>query len=278
MASWTLDIPENGDYVTITVRTQDDLPSHIQGSAYWQSYRTLHLRNSYCVLSTLGGDNLPVEFINNRWYHLVWLTAQREYQTRNNFDITYLENSLGLGWWQITDPAHLEYQKPSPIEFRTTFSQGSTSSGVQRASTQDNEVSVTADVLWPYALVLRHRAATFFFSFFLCSTFSSPRHLPSPCMTPEDDMWSSITWLTVWATCQWHMSTHVARLAKYCTIIYDYIWTLRLCQRMPELVDYAWVGPSMIMSITNGSNSNLCCEYSHHSAITIHSFLTHHSH
>jgi hypothetical protein len=69
------------------------------------------------VPSALGGDDLPVEFINNQWYHLVWLTAQREYQTRNDFDITYPENSLGLGWWQITDPAHPEYQNPSPIDF-----------------------------------------------------------------------------------------------------------------------------------------------------------------
>ena len=76
----------------------------------------------------------------------MWLIAQREYQTRNDFDITYLENSLGLGWWQITDPAHPEHQKLSPIKFRTTFSQGSTSSGAQRASTQDDEVSVAADI------------------------------------------------------------------------------------------------------------------------------------
>ena len=96
--------------------------------------------------STLGGDDLPVEFINNWWYHIVWLTGQQVYQTRNDFNITYPENSLGLGWWQITDPAHLEYQRPSPIEFRTTFSQGLTSLGAQRASTQDDEVSVTADI------------------------------------------------------------------------------------------------------------------------------------
>ena len=96
--------------------------------------------------STLGGDNLPVESINNQWYHIVWLTGQRVYQTRNNFDITYPENSLGLVWWQITDSAHLKYQQPSLIEFRTTFSQGSTSSGAQRASTQDDEVLVAADV------------------------------------------------------------------------------------------------------------------------------------
>ena len=96
--------------------------------------------------SALEGDDLPVEFINNRWYHLVWLTAQREYQTRHNFDITYLKNLLGLGWWQITDPAHPEYQKLSLIKFRTTFSQGSTSSGAQRASTQDDEVSIAADI------------------------------------------------------------------------------------------------------------------------------------
>ena len=124
-----LDIPENRDYVTISIRTQDNLPSHVQGSAYWQSYGTLHPRNSYCIPSALEGDDLSVEFINNRWYHLVWLTAQREYQTKHNFDIAYLENLLGLGWWQITDLAHPEYQRPSPIEFQTTFSQGSTSLG-----------------------------------------------------------------------------------------------------------------------------------------------------
>ena len=68
------------------------------------------------------------------------------YQTRNDFDTTYSKNSLELGWWQITDPVHPEFQRPSPIEFRTTFSQGSTSSGAQRASTQNDEVSVAADI------------------------------------------------------------------------------------------------------------------------------------
>ena len=47
--------------------------------------------------STLEGDDLPVEFINNWWYHIVWLTEQQVYQTRNDFNITYPENSLGLG-------------------------------------------------------------------------------------------------------------------------------------------------------------------------------------
>jgi hypothetical protein len=59
--------------------------------------------------STLGGDDLPVEFINNRWYHIVWLSGQRIYQMKRDFDIDFPENSLGLGWWQITDPAHPDF-------------------------------------------------------------------------------------------------------------------------------------------------------------------------
>ena len=112
------------------------------------------------------------------------------------------------------------------------------------------------------------------FSFFTsCSPFPSPRRLPSPCMTPEDDMWSSITWLTVWATCLRRMSTHVSLLYNYCTITYAYIWTITAMSAHARAYGsrLSWTIDDNCLS-PNGSNSNRCHEHSHHSAITVLSF------
>ena len=42
IASHTIKITKNGDYVTVNIRTINDLLAHIKGSAYWQTYRTLN--------------------------------------------------------------------------------------------------------------------------------------------------------------------------------------------------------------------------------------------
>ena len=65
--------------------------------------------------------------------------------------------------------------------------------------------------------VLQYRAwtADMFFLFTSCFTNSSPCRLPSWRMIPVDDMWSSITWLTDWATCLRRVSTRGLVRAYY---------------------------------------------------------------
>ena len=127
-------------------------------------------------------------------------------------------------------------------------------------------------LLW----LLRYHAwtAAMFLSLLSCFTLFSPRRLPSPCMTPEDDMWSSMTWPTVWATCLRRMSTRVSRRNNYCTITYAYIWTIMaMSARVWAYRSWlSWTIDDNCLS-PNGSNSNRCHEHSHHLTITIPSFL-----
>ena len=86
--------------------------------------------------------------------------------------------------------------------------------------------------------------ATMFFFFTSCLTIASSCHLPILCMTPEDDMWFSIIWLTVWATCQWHVSTHGPCLWLLYEPPYAYMQILWLCQQVPGcFMLQSWVEP-----------------------------------
>ena len=105
------------------------------------------------------------------------------------------------------------------------------------------------------------------FLFTSCFTISSLHCLSSLCMTPEDDMWSSITWLTVWATCQQHVSTHVSRLSNYCTI------TLCLHTDLTAMSAHAWEASWYVFEsdhrLHNGPTQTRTIWYSHHLAITV---------
>ena len=135
-------------------------------------------------------------------------------------------------------------------------------------------------MIWPVSVLRYHTwTAAMFVFFFSCFTISAPCRLPSLCMTPEDDMWSSITWPTVWATCLQRVSTCVSQRPNYCTIPYAYIWTITaMSARVWAYGSWlSWTIDDNCLS-PNGSNSNQCHEHSHHSTITILSFLTYHSH
>ena len=131
---------------------------------------------------------------------------------------------------------------------------------------------------WGQVLQYHAWTAAMFF-LFSCFTTSSPRRLPSPCMTPEDDMWYSITWLTVWATCLWCVSMCVSLSNNYCTITYTYIWTITAMSACVWAYGswLSWTIDDNCLS-PNGSNSSRCHEHSHHSMITVLSLLTHRSH
>ena len=109
--------------------------------------------------------------------------------------------------------------------------------------------------------------AAMFFFFTSCFTISSLHCLSSLCMTPEDDMWSSITWLTVWATCQQHVSMHVSRLLNYCTI------TLCLHTDLTAMSAHAWEASWYVFELDhrlhNRPTQTHTIWYSHCLAITV---------
>ena len=79
----------------------------------------------------------------------------------------------------------------------------------------------------PSILLQYHTWTAAMFSFFTsCFTIFSPHCLPTLCMTPEDNMWSSITWLTVWATCQRRVSLSLQITVPSSTLTYE---PLQLC-------------------------------------------------
>jgi hypothetical protein len=57
---------------------------------------------------------IPVEFINNAWFSLVFIESKHTFFTRETQRIIR-ENTYGLGFWNITDPEHPEYTAPKPI-------------------------------------------------------------------------------------------------------------------------------------------------------------------
>src|ERR1700761_8610208 len=53
---------------------------------------------------------VAVEFINDRWYTLSWFTRDSLYTTRKSYVISKDNNTVGLGWWNETDPTHPSYK------------------------------------------------------------------------------------------------------------------------------------------------------------------------
>jgi hypothetical protein len=104
--------------VLLNSRAEPNLPAHVEGRAQWILYQdqlcsTYHRRR-------LDGSNIPVEFINNEWYALLWKDGQ--YQALHNCHIPTTQLvQLGLGVWRIMDPQHPDYIEPpqiSPVELR----------------------------------------------------------------------------------------------------------------------------------------------------------------
>ena len=125
-------------------------------------------------------------------------------------------------------------------------------------------------VLVHWLIVTIPRVDCSYVLFFSMLTNPFPRRLPSPCMTPEDDMWSRITWLTVWATCLRRVLTRGCLRYDYCTITYAYIWTFTAMSAHVWAYEswLSWTIDDNCLS-PNGSNSNQCHEHSHRLAITV---------
>ena len=119
----------------------------------------------------------------------------------------------------------------------------------------------------PSILLQYHTWTAAMFSFFTsCFTIFFPHCLPTLCMTPEDNMWSSITWLTVWATCQWCVLTHISCSSLLYTLPYAYIWTFMAMSAC------AWMLYDIVLSWIIIPTQACIMMYSHRSVITILSF------
>jgi hypothetical protein len=58
------------DRVLVNSQAEPNLPAHVEGRAQWVLYQD-QLRSAY-HRRRLDGSEIPVEFINNEWYALLW--------------------------------------------------------------------------------------------------------------------------------------------------------------------------------------------------------------
>jgi hypothetical protein len=124
VASKTLIFPEDeGTFVRAPTRISNDLPAHIKGAAYWVVYGE-HFGKSQYHVEISHGTELPVEFINHRWYILRWDIQEGYYITKKDWKLPIGE--YDTGYYLLTDPEHPEYQHPSPLEARVTSDPEST--------------------------------------------------------------------------------------------------------------------------------------------------------
>jgi hypothetical protein len=95
----------------ITCHTTDNLPPHIKGSAKWE---TALGHTGYYIPACLFQNRqpVPVEFINNAWYSLVYINSEHTFCTHANLRITRV-NNYNLSYWNLTDPEHPDYQAPT---------------------------------------------------------------------------------------------------------------------------------------------------------------------
>jgi hypothetical protein len=94
--------------VLLDSRVEPNLPAHVEGRAQWILYQD-QLRSAYHG-RRLDRSDIPVEFINNEWYALLWKDGR--YQASRNCHIPTTQLAqLGLGAWRIMDPQHPDYEE-----------------------------------------------------------------------------------------------------------------------------------------------------------------------
>jgi hypothetical protein len=104
--------------VLLNSRAEPNLPAHVEGRAQWVLYQNQQ-RSTYHG-QWLNSSDILVEFINNKWYTLLWRDEQYHISRNCHIPITQLAQ-LGLGAWRITDPQHPNYIEPpqvSPVDLQ----------------------------------------------------------------------------------------------------------------------------------------------------------------
>ena len=92
-------------------RSSDNLPTHVKGIARW--YPDAEPQAGYYVPKKYSpsGDFEPLEFINNQWFGIFGHseTSTTHLCTRASAAIPIV-NRLGIGYWDITDPQHPDFE------------------------------------------------------------------------------------------------------------------------------------------------------------------------
>ena len=98
------------DPIVAPRRASDDLPVHVKGIIRW--YPDAQPQAGYYIPKKYSPSREfePLEFINNQWFGLFRHpeTSTTHLCTRANAAIP-IENRLGIGYWDITDPEHPDY-------------------------------------------------------------------------------------------------------------------------------------------------------------------------
>ena len=117
MASLSVTLAPNDGFTRIERRTTDDLPPHVKGNAYWVSHST---RPSGYYYEEPGKEPVPLEFINDAWYLLHFVSTERFYGTRASFRVDPNDPNVGLGRWHDNDPANPNNQITPTVQIQTT--------------------------------------------------------------------------------------------------------------------------------------------------------------
>ena len=91
----------------ITPRATADLPAHIRGTVYWVDYGEPN-KSCYHVKDQDDGREYAVEFINDAWHVLDWMSGGWRTHASKYFSTKDREH-MGLGWYDKSDPEHLDY-------------------------------------------------------------------------------------------------------------------------------------------------------------------------
>ena len=117
MASLSVTWPPADGFIRIERRTTDDLPLHVKGTAYWVNHST---RPSGYYYEEPGQEPVPVEFINDAWHILHFVSTERFYGTRASYRVNPNDSNIGLGRWLDNDPANPNNQITPTVQTQTT--------------------------------------------------------------------------------------------------------------------------------------------------------------
>ena len=107
MASLSVTFPPADGFTHIEHRATDDLPPHVKGTAYWVNHST---RPSGYYYEEPNQEPVPVEFINDAWYILHFISTERIYGARASYRVNPNDPNVGLGRWNENDPANPNHQ------------------------------------------------------------------------------------------------------------------------------------------------------------------------
>ena len=109
-------LPADG-FTRVERRTTNDLPPHVKGTAYWLNHST---RPSGYYYAEPNQEPVPVEFINDAWYILHYVSTERIYSARASYRVDPNNQDIGLGRWHENDPANPNNQITPTVQIRTT--------------------------------------------------------------------------------------------------------------------------------------------------------------